>query len=80
MAQDNRSEKLSMESTWLSENSIDLVVSDVVPLACAAAHRAGIPSVCVTNFSWGKYILLHKSKLEEVSCSASFVSSYPELN
>ena len=81
MAQDSRSEKLSAESTWLSDNSIDLVVSDVVPLACAAAHRAGIPSVCVTNFSWGKYILLHEhtSKLEETSCSASFVSMHHTL-
>ena len=32
---------------------MDLVVSDVVPLACAAADLAGVPSVCVSNFSWG---------------------------
>src|SRR5262249_2605577 len=31
---------------------VRLVVSDAPPLACAAAARAGIPSVVVTNFTW----------------------------
>jgi L-arabinokinase len=50
----DRATKLSGEAAWLQGENIDLVVSDVVPLACAAAAAAGIPSVCVSNFSWGE--------------------------
>jgi len=39
--------------SWLRTTRTDLVVSDVVPIACAAAAQAGIPAVAVTNFSWG---------------------------
>lgn len=39
--------------SWLRTTQTDLVVSDVVPIACAAAAQAGIPAVAVTNFSWG---------------------------
>jgi L-arabinokinase len=39
--------------SWLRATCTDLVVSDIVPLACAAAAAAGIPAVAVTNFSWG---------------------------
>ena len=31
---------------------VDLVVSDVVPMACAAAKQANIPCAVVSNFSW----------------------------
>ncbi|GMQ02602.1 hypothetical protein CsSME_00048747 [Camellia sinensis var. sinensis] len=41
-----------MEVEWLNSIKADLVVSDVVPVACRAAADAGIRSVCVTNFSW----------------------------
>lgn len=41
------------ESQWLKACSIDVVVSDVVPLCCSAARAVGIPSICVSNFSWG---------------------------
>lgn len=53
VAVEGRDEKLSAETAWLREEKIGLVVSDVVPLACAAACAARIPSVCVSNFSWG---------------------------
>ncbi|GMQ02600.1 hypothetical protein CsSME_00048747 [Camellia sinensis var. sinensis] len=43
---------LAMEVEWLNSIKADLVVSDVVPVACRAAADAGIRSVCVTNFSW----------------------------
>lgn len=43
---------LAAEVEWLSSIKADLVVSDVVPVACRAAADAGIRSVCVTNFSW----------------------------
>ncbi|WOG85756.1 hypothetical protein DCAR_0104949 [Daucus carota subsp. sativus] len=43
---------LETEVQWLHSIKADLVVSDVVPVACRAAADAGIRSVCVTNFSW----------------------------
>lgn len=43
---------LKTEAEWLNSIKADLVVSDVVPVACRAAADAGIRSVCVTNFSW----------------------------
>ncbi|XP_075508427.1 L-arabinokinase-like isoform X1 [Primulina tabacum] len=43
---------LMTEVEWLKSIKADLVVSDVVPVACRAAANAGIRSVCVTNFSW----------------------------
>lgn len=33
-------------------DTIDLVVADVPPLACAAAARAGVPAVAMGNFTW----------------------------
>lgn len=53
MAEEGREGKLQAESKWLRDGEFDLVVSDVVPLACAAASLAKIPAVCVSNFSWG---------------------------
>ncbi|KAG6706180.1 hypothetical protein I3842_07G212100 [Carya illinoinensis] len=47
-----RASILETEVAWLNSIKADLVVSDVVPVACRAAADAGIRSVCVTNFSW----------------------------
>jgi L-arabinokinase len=51
----HRDDMLAAEAQWLQSNHIDLVVSDVVPIVCAAAAAAGIPAVCVSNFSWGEW-------------------------
>ena len=40
------------EARQLVERDVVFVVSDAPPLACAAAARAGIPSVVVSNFTW----------------------------
>ncbi|KAK6944666.1 GHMP kinase N-terminal domain [Dillenia turbinata] len=47
-----RASILETETEWLKSIKADLVVSDVVPVACRAAADAGIRCVCVTNFSW----------------------------
>ncbi|KAJ0666517.1 putative L-arabinokinase [Helianthus annuus] len=47
-----RASILATEVKWLNSIKADLVVSDVVAVACRAAADAGIRSVCVTNFSW----------------------------
>jgi len=59
----DRAAKVATEAAWLRSQGMDLVVSDVVPLACAAAAAVSIPSVCVSNFSWG-----------ELSCVCNFLS------
>jgi len=40
------------EAAQLQARAIDLVISDAPPLACAAAARAGMPSVVACNFTW----------------------------
>ncbi|KZV49017.1 L-arabinokinase-like [Dorcoceras hygrometricum] len=47
-----RASILATEAEWLKSVKADLVVSDVVPVACRAAADAEIRSICVTNFSW----------------------------
>ncbi|BBM97512.1 hypothetical protein Mp_1g06320 [Marchantia polymorpha subsp. ruderalis] len=47
-----RASILRAEVAWLRSIKANLVVSDVVPIACQAAAQAGLPSVCVSNFSW----------------------------
>lgn len=44
--------RAATESTLLAQYDARLVVGDVPALACAAAHRAGIPAVIVGNFTW----------------------------
>ena len=52
---------LETEQAWLAAVKPDLVVSDIVPLACAAAAAVGIPCVCISNFSWGVHHCLDVS-------------------
>lgn len=40
------------EARHLVERNVVFVVSDAPPLACAAAARAGVPSVVISNFTW----------------------------
>src|SRR5580693_159959 len=40
------------EAAYLQQLGAALVVGDIPPLAIAAAHQAGIPSVAVANFTW----------------------------
>lgn len=44
--------RVTHEAEWLQHLHARVVVGDVPPLAFAAAHRAGIPSVAITNFTW----------------------------
>ena len=45
---------LCLQVGWLKATRADLVISDTVPLACAAAKLAGLPCACISNFSWGE--------------------------
>ena len=46
------SARISREVATIRAVAADLVVGDIPPLACAAAHAAGVPSVAVGNFTW----------------------------
>lgn len=45
-------ERVGAEASWLQAAGVQLVLSDVPPLATAAAVRAGIPSLVIANFTW----------------------------
>jgi L-arabinokinase len=44
--------RVTAEAETLRELGATLVVGDIPPLACAAAARAGIPSIVLGNFTW----------------------------
>jgi hypothetical protein len=43
---------IESEAAYLANSGARVVVGDIPPLAFAAAHAAGIPSVAVGNFTW----------------------------
>ncbi len=45
-------ERLEQEEAFLRNERIDLVVTDIPPPPLVAACKAGIPSLCVANFTW----------------------------
>ena len=45
-------EKIDAEAGFADRENCRLIVGDIPPLAFEAAHRAGIPSLAVANFSW----------------------------
>ncbi|XP_050259527.1 L-arabinokinase-like isoform X1 [Quercus robur] len=65
-----RASVLATEVQWLNSIKADLVISDVVPIACRAAADAGIRSVCITNFSWdfiyAEYVMVAGSHYQSV--------------
>jgi len=44
--------RVSVEAALLDDLDAAVVVGDIPPLAFAAAHRAGIPSIALGNFTW----------------------------
>ena len=44
--------RVAIEAEFLRGVGAALVVGDIPPLACAAAARAGLPSVALGNFTW----------------------------
>ncbi|MFN7982894.1 MAG: hypothetical protein U0Q11_13620 [Vicinamibacterales bacterium] len=44
--------RVSREAEFIRRTGAQLVVGDIPPLAGAAAHLAGVPSVAVGNFTW----------------------------
>ena len=54
------------EATHLQQLGATLVVSDIPPIAFAAAHLAGIPSVAVANFTW-EWIYAYYARFERTA-------------
>lgn len=44
--------RATAEARLLAHHDTRLVVADAPALGCAAAHRAGVPAVVVSNFTW----------------------------
>jgi hypothetical protein len=55
---------IESEVNWLKQESIDLIISDAPSMPIEAAHRAKIPSLLITNFTWydiySEFSLAHK--------------------
>jgi L-arabinokinase len=45
-------QRVAAEAQLLESSAADLVIGDIPPLAFAAAARAGIKSVAISNFTW----------------------------
>jgi L-arabinokinase len=45
-------DRIDVEVAALSRHGAALVIGDIPPIAFAAAHRAGLPSVALANFTW----------------------------
>ncbi len=43
---------IATEAAYLRESGVRVTIGDIPPLAAAAAHAAGIPSVAIGNFTW----------------------------
>jgi hypothetical protein len=44
--------RVAVEAALLRGLGAGVVVGDIPPLACAAAHAAGVPSIMIGNFTW----------------------------
>jgi L-arabinokinase len=49
---DGLPERAEEEAARLRAHGVELVIADAPPLACAAAARAGVPSIVCGNFTW----------------------------
>jgi len=70
---EKREDILSRECTWMKNAKVDVVVSDVVAIACRAAYDAGVPCACLSNFTWDfiyQHMLEDVHSLQNVSASA----------
>lgn len=53
------------ETQWLTSEGFDAVLTDATPIACTAAHLAGIPSLPIVNFTWDLVYAAHAQQLGE---------------
>lgn len=68
-------EKIEIEKAFLQNNKIDLVISDISPLAFEAANSLGIPTIGLSNFTW---YTAYQGIIEEQSLSV-FKHAYQKM-
>jgi L-arabinokinase len=56
--------RAAAEADLLRAHGVRFVVADAPPLGCAAAARAGVPSVVVSNFTWDWIYAEYREHLE----------------
>ena len=49
---ENKEEIIRKEADWCRQHKVKVIVGDIPPLAFDIAEAAGIPSICIANFSW----------------------------
>lgn len=64
---------IAQEVAFLRQESVRLVVSDMPPIACEIAQRAGVPCVVVTHFTW-EWVYTHY--LERFPAFAPIISHF----
>ncbi len=47
-----KNSKIEAEKSWLIENQVDLVLSDIASMPLKAAHSLSIPTILIGNFTW----------------------------
>ncbi|TDT46086.1 glycosyltransferase [Fonticella tunisiensis] len=47
-------DRIEKETSFIKENKIDLIVSDVVPWIFQSAKKSGVRSVLISNFTWAE--------------------------
>ena len=58
----NFEEKVAKENEFLRYNSVDLIVSDIVPWIFKCGKQLNIPSILISNFTWVDIYKEHLSK------------------
>jgi hypothetical protein len=58
--------RVRAEAERLRQIDARLVIADAPPLACAAAHAAGVPAIVVANFTWD-WIYAYYPEFDEVA-------------
>lgn len=74
----NHESLVRQEAEFLLTNNIQLVLTDVTPLVCAAAREANITSVIMSNLTWN---YIYEDMLRSISdtLSEAEVSKYKEM-
>jgi L-arabinokinase len=70
----NRADLISKEAEGIRRDGIGLVVSDIPPLPLEAAKRAGVPGVCIANFTWDYIYSAQGSGLAEFAKLAGMIA------
>ncbi|WHY61501.1 glycosyltransferase family protein [Cytobacillus firmus] len=76
--------RISIEEKFLKSNKVDMVISDISPIAFEAANSIGIPSIGISNFTWytayenfinSKDLKTFKEAYKNMTCFISLAAS-----